>query len=95
MGFYPQGEKTKQTPLFNLSEGEFTEATFPGDRLTEQESAWLDLLININYAETLKVKLSRLSRRGLLRFFHDYFQICQNNEFKLKSFDILLQIFDD
>ena len=81
--------------MFNLTEGEFTETTYPGDRLTEQESVWLDLLLDNNYNETLKIKLSRLSRRSLLRFFHDYFQICLNNEFKLKSFDILLQIFDD
>jgi len=95
MGFYPQGRKTKQKPLFNLTEGEFTEATFPGDRLTNEESSLLETLMKSDYKKTQQIKLSRLNRRNSLRFFHDYFQICQNNEFKLKSFDILLQIFDD
>jgi len=57
--------------------------------------AWLETLMSSDYKDTQQIKLSRLNRRKLLRFFHDYFQICQNNEFKLKSFDILLQIFDD
>lgn len=95
MGFYPQGQKTQQTPVFNLTEGEFTGSSFPGDRLTSAESAWLEKLLNNDYKNTQQIKLNRLNRRGLLRFFHDYFQICQNNEFKIKSFDILLQIFDD
>lgn len=95
MGFYPQGQKSTKTPRFNLSEGEFTNSSNPGDLLSEEESDWLDLIIKSNYESIEKVKLSRLNRRKLLHFYHDYFQTCLNNEFRLKSFDILLQIFDD
>ena len=95
MGFYPQGRKSTKTPIFNLTEGEFTNETIQGDLLTEEESEWLDLLLNSNYESTEKIKLSRINRRKLLRFFHDYFQICLNNDFRLKSSDILFQIFDD
>jgi len=95
MGFYPQGRKTKREPVFNLTEGQFTDASVIGDRLTEQESEWVDLMLNSQYEAVQQIHLNRMNRRNLLRFFHDYFQICQNNEFNLKSFDVLLQLFDD
>jgi len=95
MGFYPQGRKNIKTPIFNLTEGEFTNGSMPGDLLTDQESEWLDLLIDSNYETTEQIKFSRINRRKLLQFFHDYFQICLNSDFRLKSFDILFQIFDD
>ena len=95
MGFYPQGRKSTKTPIFNLTEGEFTNRSIPGDLLSEEESEWLDQIMNSNFESTEKIKLSRLNRRKLLQFFHDYFQICLNSDFRLKSFDILFQIFDD
>ena len=95
MGFYPQGRRSTKTPIFNLTEGEFTNKSIPGDLLSDEESEWLDLMLDSNYESIVKIKLSRLNRRKLLRFFHDYFQICLNNDFRLKSFDVLFQIFDD
>jgi DNA repair protein RecO (recombination protein O) len=95
MGFYPQGNRTNQTPLFNLSEGEFTNPSVSGDKLTEEESIGLNLLLNNDYNNIIKLQLTRLKRRNMLRFFHDYFQICLNNDFNLKSFDVLLQLFDE
>jgi len=95
MGFYPQGKKTTKTPFFNLSEGEFTNGSIPGDKLNNEESKLLDSFLENNYQKIIGINLTKLNRLNLLRFFHDYFQICQNNEFKLKSFSILLQIFDD
>jgi len=95
MGFYPQGQKSTKTPRFNLTEGKFTNISIPGDLLSEDESGWLDLLIKSNYESIEKIKLSRLGRRKLLQFYNDYFQVCLNNAFKLKSNDILFQIFDD
>jgi DNA repair protein RecO (recombination protein O) len=95
MGFYPQGNRTNQTPVFNLTEGEFANTNVSGDMLTEQESNILNLLLYNDYEAIIKFELNRLTRRNMLRFFHDYFQICLNNEFNLKSFDVLLQIFDE
>ena len=95
MGFYPQGRKNIKTPIFNLTEGEFTNGSIPGDLLSEEESELLDRIINSSYELTEKIKLSRLNRRKLLQFFHDYFKVCLNSDFRLKSFDILFQIFDD
>ena len=95
MGFYPQGRKTPKTPLFNLTEGEFTSESTSGDLLSDEESELLDVLLNRNYLTIEKTKLNRLNRRKLLRFYHDYLQTCHNNDFRLKSFDILFQIFDD
>jgi DNA repair protein RecO (recombination protein O) len=95
MGFYPQGRKSIKTPIFNLTEGEFTNRSIPGDLLSEEESELLDLIIISNFESTEKIKLSRLNRRKLLQFFHNYFQICLNSDFRLKSFDILFQIFND
>jgi DNA repair protein RecO (recombination protein O) len=95
MGFYPQGKKSIKTPLFNLTEGEFMDKSIPGDLLSEEESEWLDLILNSNYGSIDKIKLNRLNRHKILSFFHHYFQICLNNDFRLKSFDILLQVFDD
>jgi DNA repair protein RecO (recombination protein O) len=95
MGFYPQGKKSIKTPIFNLTEGEYTSKSTPGDLLSAEESEWLDLIMNGNYESIKKLKLNRLNRRKILRFFHDYFQICLNSDFRLNSFDILLQIFDD
>ena len=95
MGFFPQGRKSIKTPIFNLTEGEFTNGSTPGDLLSKDESEWLNLLIISNFETIEKIKFSRSNRRKLLQFFHDYFQICLNNDFRLKSFDILFQIFDD
>lgn len=95
MGFYPQGKKTHKTPIFNLTEGEFTSKYIQGDLLSEDESEWLDLILKSDYELIEKIEFNRLNRRKLLRFYHDYFQICLNNDFRLKSFDILFQIFDD
>ena len=95
MGFYPQGRKTPKTQLFNLTEGEFNSESTSGDLLSDEESELLDILLSSNYLTIEKIKLNRLNRRKLLRFYHDYFQTCLNNDFRLKSFDILFQIFDD
>lgn len=95
MGFYPQGRKSIKTPVFNLTEGEFTNGSTPGDLLSEEESEWLDLIMNSSFESIERLKLNRLNRQKLLRFFHEYFQLCINNDFKLKSLDILFQIFDD
>jgi len=94
MGFSPQGEKTTSTPLFSLTEGSFTNRGSTTESLNEEESTLFDQLMKRNYEEISELPLNKRERSNLLHLFHAYFQLHIDKEFKLKSLEILKQLYD-
>lgn len=94
MGFGPQGERTIKTPLFSLAEGSFTPRGSMAENLNENESILIDQLIKRNYIQITDLSINKRERANLLYLFHVYFQLHLDKEFKLKSLEILKQLYD-
>jgi len=95
LGFYPQGNQSGAKQLFDLNEGAFTDNPHKTNALSVEESYLLDKFIQTELQNIDTIEINYNMRRKLLRSFHHYFQIHLNYEFELKSFDILMLIFND
>ena len=94
MGIAPQGERTAVTPLFCIAEGAFTNRGSNTENLSEEESILFDLLMKKNFKEISEHSLNKGERSNLLYLFHLYFQLHLDKNFKLKSLEVLKQLYD-
>ncbi|WP_445456393.1 DNA repair protein RecO [Flavobacterium sp. HNIBRBA15423] len=91
LGFYPQ-ENLSDKKYFNISEGVFSEFQSLNS-LTIEESELLKKLLDVNINSTEKL-FSSSQRRQLLKILIDYYSFNIENSKKIKSIEILTQIFD-
>ncbi len=91
LGFYPQ-ENLSDKKYFNITEGVFSQ--FPSlNSLSIEESELLKKLLDVNINSTEKL-FSSSQRRQLLKILIDYYSFNIENSKKIKSIEILTQIFD-
>lgn len=91
LGFYPQDNHV-ENKFFNISEGVFSE-TSTLYSLSEDESLLLKKLLDLNIYTTEKL-FSSHQRRILLKIIIDYYSFNIENSKKIKSIDVLTQIFE-
>lgn len=94
MGIAPQGNRNNNTPLFCLSEGSFTHRGSNTENLNEEESVLIDKLMSGSFKEISDYSINKRERANLLYLFHMYFQIHLDKQFKLKSLEVLKQLYD-
>lgn len=91
LGFYPQDNHV-ENKFFNVSEGVFTQ-TPALHSLSEEESILLKKLLDLNIYATEKF-FSSNQRRILLKIIIDYYSFNIENSKKIKSIEVLTQIFE-
>jgi DNA repair protein RecO (recombination protein O) len=93
LGFYPKREFTQNNKYFNIAEGAYTKQQGFKFVLGKQESRLLAQLSGKGFHQLHEIKLSRIQRQALLDILLQYYYYHLPEMGKVKSLDILKQIF--
>ncbi len=93
LGFYPESEFTQNDKYFNIAEGAYTEYHELKFALNKRESQLLTQLSGKGFHQLHEIKLSRMQRQDLLDILLQYYYYHLPEMGKIKSLDILKQIF--
>jgi DNA repair protein RecO (recombination protein O) len=93
LGFLPSGMYSKETPLFDLREGQFV-GLFPGhtEYLNEQRAAIMFNLLHAERNELADFRISREERSGLLTDLLRYYRYHIEGMREINSLDILRSV---
>jgi DNA repair protein RecO (recombination protein O) len=93
LGFYPESEFTQNDKYFNIAEGAYTEHHELKFALSKRESQLLTQLSGKGFHQLHEIKLSRMQRHDLLDILLQYYYYHLPEMGKVKSLDVLKQIF--
>lgn len=93
LGFYPQGNYSSDTPVFDLQEGKFV-GTFPQHAhfLSSNVSQLFSALLLLSYEDSHILKLHKTERKQLLTALILYFQLHLNGFGLVKSMEVLEEV---
>ncbi|MEN8122363.1 MAG: DNA repair protein RecO [Bacteroidota bacterium] len=94
LGFYPENNFSGHQKHFNISEGRYSNWSKNVKLvLNEEDSKIFSMLSNKGFHQINEIKLNRAQRQKLLSILLDYYRYHLPEMGKLKSFEILKQIF--
>ncbi|MCF6239750.1 MAG: DNA repair protein RecO [Bacteroidales bacterium] len=93
LGFYPEHEFSQRGTYFNIAEGAYTEHQNLKFVLNKKESLLLSQLSGKGFHQLHEIKLSRIQRHDLLDILIQYYNYHLPEMGKVKSLDVLKQIF--
>ncbi|MGB3949229.1 MAG: DNA repair protein RecO [Bacteroidia bacterium] len=93
LGFFPEGNYTATTPIFDLLEGTYTK-TIPihGYYLEGVLSMLLTKIIESDYTSVQQLQLDKLQRKNILQALIKFYQLHIASFGEVKSIDVLEQI---
>ncbi|OQX97268.1 MAG: DNA repair protein RecO [Bacteroidetes bacterium 4572_117] len=95
LGFYPEKNLSGNQKHFNIAEGRYSAWSENIEYLlNKQESRLFTMLAEIGFSEINELKLSRGQRQSLLIILLDYYRYHLPEMGKVKSLEILKQIFE-
>ncbi|MDD4759944.1 MAG: DNA repair protein RecO C-terminal domain-containing protein [Bacteroidaceae bacterium] len=95
LGFFPNTEHYMRNDFFDLQNSCFTSAMPPHPYyISPSESQFIPLLMRMNYETMHLFVFSREQRNRLLVVLNEYFRLHIPNFPKLKSLDVLREVFD-
>ena len=93
LGFYPHGEYSEQTPIFNLVEGKFQQSQpIHSHFISYPVSYYVDKLLKTSYDSLNELNISISSRRDLLKRLIEYYELHLANFKEVKSYEVLEEI---
>lgn len=94
LGFFPNMAGASEGAYFDLLDGCFTPIPpVHGQNLDQMESAFLLLLLKMNYATMHRVHLNRVQRGRILKVLNLYYRIHLPEFPELRSLDVLAELF--
>lgn len=93
LGFMPGGERSPETPFFDLKEGVFTPGGFDHTYfLNENLSILLDRFLNMPFTEVHRITIQREQRKLLLSHLLDFYNLHIENLAEIRSHEILEEV---
>lgn len=93
LGFYPQGKYTRETPIFDLKEGRFTNHLPTHIHcLTAQNSELFNDFINAGYETIQDLKIDSVRRKELLQAMIVFYQLHITSFREIRSQEILEEV---
>ncbi len=93
LGFFPEGQCTAATPIFDLLEGRFV-GPLPNhpNYLIAEQSKLLNQLINAEYGTIHQLEMDKHQRRQLLQSLIKFYQLHITSFGEIKSLEVLEQV---
>jgi DNA repair protein RecO (recombination protein O) len=94
LGFGPSENYSESSPFFDLIAGTFSPAPPSHPHfMNRDESLIFSKLINMNYQNCHELHIDKISRQNLLNLMIDYYSLHIGINIKIKSLDVLHEIF--
>lgn len=95
LGLYPNMDGYREGSYFDLVNGRFCEQKpMYNVYLKEEESRWISVLMRMRYSNMHLFKMTREQRMACLTVMNDYYRLHIPNFPKLKSLEVLKDLFD-